>query len=146
MRTSHKAGSESVKHQDTLRASGRIAHRDTLDDCVAMPRGGCIRVTILSFQNVDDIACGLHGLISNSHSAQSSSDCAVVLNADLCQVYALPGLVVVGLLPPYAGDPGLDGCKRLMGDHSTRSIQLCANHKLGSILWSCEFCAFCAFC
>ena len=39
------------------------------------------------------------------------------------------GLVIVGLLPPYAGDPGLDGCKRLMGDHSTRSIQLCANRE-----------------
>jgi hypothetical protein len=29
---------------------------DMLDDCVAVPRGGCIRVTTLSLQTVDDIA------------------------------------------------------------------------------------------
>jgi hypothetical protein len=138
MRTSPRAGSESDKHQDALRASGRITHRDTLDDCVAMPRSGCIRVMILSFQIVDDIARGLHGLISNSHSAQSriqiaqQSSMRTFAKCMRCRT----GLVVVGLLPPYAGNLGLDGCKRLLGEHSTRSIQLCANQKLGSILSS----------
>lgn len=45
-----------IRMRVVLAGESLIAYRDMLDNCLAVPRGGCIRVTTLSLQTVDDIA------------------------------------------------------------------------------------------